>query len=193
MIDQRALRDAFGRFASGVTVITCRNAEGEPHGATVSAFTAVSMDPPLCQVTLTRSSKACGYLSGAGFAVNILADEQVSTAIHFAGRPATPEPDWAEGATAPIICGASATISCEPWAEYDGGDHLIFIGRIVDVTSTGASPLLYYGSKFYELGLPSARTPWLGSFDDPMTGWFGSTTSFTPMHEHTINPERNVR
>jgi flavin reductase (DIM6/NTAB) family NADH-FMN oxidoreductase RutF len=193
MFDQRMLRDAFGRFASGVTVITCCNADGEPHGATVSAFTAVSMDPPLCQVTMTRKSKACGYLSGAGFAVNILAAEQVSTAIHFAGRPAVPEPEWAQGATAPIICGASATILCEPWAEYDGGDHVIFIGRVVDVRCTGATPLVYYGSKFYELGVPSARNAWFGSFDDPTAGWFGATASFHPMHSQTVDPERNMR
>ena len=67
MFDQRMLRDVFGRFTSGVTVITCRNADGQPHGATVSAFTAVSMDPALCQVTVTRKSKACGYLSGRRF------------------------------------------------------------------------------------------------------------------------------
>lgn len=184
MIDQSSLRRAFGRFATGVTVITCRNGEGDPHGATVSAFTAVSMDPPLCQVTLTRKSKACAYLSGSSFAVNILAADQVSTAMHFAGKPSSPEPRWAEGVTAPVVIGAAATISCEPWTEFDGGDHIIFIGRVVDVATTGASPLVYYGSKFYELGAPSANSPWLGSFDDPTTGWFDAATSFTPLHLH---------
>lgn len=185
MVDETMLRDVFGRFTGGVTVISCRNTDGQPHGATVSAFTAVSMQPALCQVTVTRKSRACGYLSGAGFAVNILAADQVSTAIHFAGRPTVPEPQWAQGPTAPTICGASATISCEPWAEYDGGDHVIYIGRVVHLTCTPAPPLVYYGSKFYELGAPTAHNPWFGSFDDPTAGWFSTTTALTPLHSHT--------
>src|SRR5690348_14908897 len=130
MVEQRELRSVFGNFASGVTVITCRNADGDPHGATVTAFTWVSMEPRLCQVTVTRKSKACKYLSAAPFAVNVLAADQVDTAMHFAGRPCIAEPGWADGPTAPILRGASATISCVPWAEYDGGDHVIFIGEI---------------------------------------------------------------
>ena len=70
-VPPRTLRNAFGRFATGVTVVTCRNDEGTPHGATVNAFTAVSLEPALCQVTLTRASRACGYLDGAPFAVNV--------------------------------------------------------------------------------------------------------------------------
>jgi hypothetical protein len=97
MVEQRELRNVFGQFASGVTVITCRNADGNPHGATVTAFTAVSMQPRLCQVTMTRNSKACAYLSAAPFAVNVLAADQVDTAMHFAGRPSVPEPSWAVG------------------------------------------------------------------------------------------------
>jgi flavin reductase (DIM6/NTAB) family NADH-FMN oxidoreductase RutF len=95
----------FGQFASGVTVITCATAEGQPHGATVTAFTAVSMDPRLCQVTLTRSSKACNYLDGAPFAVNILAADQFDIALHFADRPSEPGPVWAQGSRAPSCAG----------------------------------------------------------------------------------------
>ena len=114
-MDARTLRDIFGQFASGVTVITCRNADGEPHGATVTAFTSVSLEPALCQVTLTRKSKACGFLSDAPFAVNILGADQVDTAMHFAGRPQVPGPVWADGPTAPLLCGAATTLSCTPW------------------------------------------------------------------------------
>ena len=64
-IDTRELRHAFGTFATGVTVVTCRSDDGVPHGATVNAFTAVSLDPPLAQVTLTRTSRAARYLEGA--------------------------------------------------------------------------------------------------------------------------------
>ena len=181
-MEQRELRNIFGQFASGVTVITCNNSDGTPHGATVTAFTAVSLEPRLCQVTMTRKSKACSYLSNAPFAVNVLASDQVDVAMNFAGRPSNPGPVWAEGPTAPIICGASATISCRPWAEYDGGDHVIFIGEIVAASTTGKDPLLFYRSTFHDIGAPSTAAVWNGSCDDPNSGWFDTTTSFTPLH-----------
>src|SRR4051812_42103238 len=111
-MQKRSLTNVFCQFATGVTVITCATAEGKPHGATVTAFTAVSLHPRLCQVTVTRRSKACDYLDGAPFAVNILAADQVDIAMHFAGRPSEPGPVWAQGPTAPILDGAAATLSC---------------------------------------------------------------------------------
>ena len=187
-MDARKLRDIFGQFATGVTVITCRNAEGLSHGATVTAFTAVSLDPPLCQVTLTRKSKACAYLSDAPFAVNILAADQTDIALHFAGRPQSPEPVWADGPTAPILCGSAATVSCIPWAHYDGGDHVIFIGEVVDAVSNEKDPLVFYRSKFHDVGPTTAASAWNGSMDDPHSGWFTPTTSFTPLHRRSPQP-----
>jgi flavin reductase (DIM6/NTAB) family NADH-FMN oxidoreductase RutF len=131
---------------------------------------------------MKRDSKACSLLGGAPFTVNILAADQVDIAMNFAGRPCTPGPVWQDGPTAPLICGASATISCQPWADYDGGDHVIFIGEIVAAHSTGKPPLLYYRSTFHELGQPSAHAPWNGSLDDPASGWFDATSEFTPFY-----------
>ncbi|NKS17157.1 flavin reductase family protein [Prescottella equi] len=181
-MDSRRLRNIFGQFASGVTVITCSKQDGTPHGATVTAFTAISLEPRLCQVTLTRTSKACSFLSGAPFAVNILAADQTDVALHFAGRPQSPEPVWVQGPTAPVLAGSAATLSCVPWREYDGGDHVIFIGEIVDAQARDTDPLLFYRSTFHELGAPSANAAWNGSMDDPHRGWFDATATFTPMH-----------
>ncbi len=179
------LRNIFGQFASGVTVVTCVNHDGLPHGATVTAFTAVSIEPRLCQVTMTRKSKACAYLSDAPFAVNVLAHDQVDTALHFAGRPQEPGPVWMKGTTAPILCGSAATFSCVPWSSYDGGDHVIFIGEIVDASSSGKDPLLFYRSTFHNLGAKSESAAWTGSMDDPHSGWFDEKTIFTPFHQAT--------
>jgi flavin reductase (DIM6/NTAB) family NADH-FMN oxidoreductase RutF len=187
-MDTRTLRDIFGLFATGVTVITCTNAAGQPHGATVTAFTAVSLEPALCQVTLTRKSKACQYLSGAPFAVNILGAGQTDTAWHFAGRPRQPGPVWAQGTTAPLLCGAAATLSCLPWAEYDGGDHIIFIGEIVECSTTEVDPLLFYRSKFHHIGAQPDANAWVGCMDDPHSGWFDATTSFTPLRRPATQP-----
>ena len=184
-LDSRQIRNAFGRFATGVTVVTCAKDSAEPHGATVNAFTAVSLDPPLCQVAVTRSSKAARYLEGAAFAINVLAADQLDTARHFAGQPQHPEPRWAEGSTAPILVGSAATISCRPWRTYDGGDHLIVIGEVVDLEITDAEPLLFFDGRFRELAAPRAGVHWAGSLDSPELGWFDASSAFPALHPHT--------
>lgn len=179
-LDPREIRTGFGRFATGVTVVTCRNHDGEPHGATVNAFTAVSLAPALCQVTLTRQSKACAYLDDAPFAVNVLAADQLDTAQHFAGRPQDIAPRWADGPVAPVLAGAAATFSCRPWRVYDGGDHVIVIGEVVHMELSDADPLLFFGGKFRELGPRRSDAHWAASLDCPDMGWFGSAAEFAP-------------
>jgi flavin reductase (DIM6/NTAB) family NADH-FMN oxidoreductase RutF len=181
-LDTRQIRTVFGRFATGVTVVTCAKEGGVPHGATVNAFTAVSLDPALCQVTLTRDSKAARYLEDAPFAVNVLSAGQLDAAWHFAGRPQDPEPIWADGPTAPVLVGNAATISCRPWRTYDGGDHVIVIGEVVDLQLSDADPLLFFGGSFRALAAPETGVHWGGSMDCPELGWFDATTAFPPLH-----------
>jgi len=171
-LDQRQLRDAFGRFATGVTVVTCRNHLDEPHGATVNAFTAVSLEPALCQVTLARAARSCRYLDGAPFAVNVLAADQLDTARHFAGMPGD-APPWADGPVAPVLAGNAATISCRPWRTYDGGDHLIVVGEVTHLEFGDAEPLLFYGGRFRELRPHDTDAHWAASVDCPDLGWYG--------------------
>ncbi|MFI7064889.1 flavin reductase family protein [Kribbella sp. NPDC050124] len=178
-MDSRELRNAFGRFATGVTVVTCVSDDGGPHGATVNAFTAVSLEPALAQVTLTRSSKACQYLAGKPFAINVLADDQLDVAWHFAGRPADRTPGWVDGPLAPLLEGAATTISCRPWRTYDGGDHLIVIGEVAAVAITARDPLLFHGGRFRYLG--PVESHWSGSLDCPDRGWFDASAVFTPL------------
>ncbi|MGW5267598.1 flavin reductase family protein [Rhodococcus sp. NPDC003994] len=181
-MDQRTLRNLFGQFASGVTVITCTNAEGTPHGATVTAFTSISLEPRLCQVTLTRKSKACGYLDAAPFAVNILAADQLETALHFAGKPQNPAPEWTEVGGVPVLVGNAATLVCSPWASYDGGDHVIFVGEIDDASiDESVDPLLFHRSTFREIGPKSGSAAYNGCLDDPHGGWFDATATFMPL------------
>jgi flavin reductase (DIM6/NTAB) family NADH-FMN oxidoreductase RutF len=184
-MDPRDLRNAFGQFATGVTVVTCTNADGEPHGATVNAFTAVSLEPALAQVTLSRNAKACEYLDGQPFTINVLADDQLDVAWHFAGRPADQAPQWITGPTAPLLAGAATTISCRPWRTYDGGDHLIIIGEVEAVAQTDRLPLLFHGGQFRYLSPRHDRAPglhWGGSLDCPTSGWFDAE-SFRPLPE----------
>ncbi|AKU16915.1 flavin reductase family protein [Luteipulveratus mongoliensis] len=182
-MDFRELRNAFGRFATGVTVVTCTTDDGEPHGATVNAFTAVSLEPALAQVTLGRSSKASQFLGDRPFAINVLAEDQLDVAWHFAGRPSDRPPTWVEGPAAPLLDGSATTISCQPWRTYDGGDHLIVIGEVDAVVVTAREPLLFFGGQYRYLNPHHEAAPgthWGGSVDCPTSGWFDAD-SFRPL------------
>lgn len=152
-MDPRTLREVFGSFATGVTVVTCfRGDDRTPHGATVTAFTPISLDPPLCQVSLTRTSRASEYLDDSPFAINVLREDQLEVAMHFAGKPQAIEPTLVEGERVPFLAQSAATIVCEPYAVSDGGDHLLFLGRIVSAEVHDRKPLLFHRSDFRVIG-----------------------------------------
>lgn len=179
-IDPRDLRHAFGKFATGVTVVTCRTPDGVPHGATVNAFTAVSLDPPLAQVTLIRGNKVSGYLQDSPFAINIMSAGQLDTCLNFAGKPMKGPVAWrADEQGIPVLEGNIATLECEPWATYDGGDHLIVIGRVVALHSDDTrEPLSFFGGKFREIGDYVGGAPWAACGDSLASGWFEGSTDF---------------
>ncbi|GAB2761220.1 flavin reductase family protein [Sinomonas soli] len=184
-VDPRELRNTFGTFATGVTVVTTRTPDGVPHGATVNAFTAVSLEPPLAQITLTRSSKAAQYLDGAPFAINILTLDQMDVALHFAGRPMARGPEWKLDGGVPVLCGNAATLECRPWNIYDGGDHVIVIGQVVSLEyHRTAKPLLFFGGSFRSIGSQIGGSPWDHSADGPGSGWFAGANSFQTLTGH---------
>ncbi|MDI3327513.1 MAG: flavin reductase family protein [Alicyclobacillaceae bacterium] len=150
-MDSRELRYCFGRFATGVTVVTYA-AAGERYGITVNSFTSVSLDPPLLLVSIDRRAKACSKLEGTPFAVNILAADQQELALHFAGRPQEGlVVEWEEGEVAPRLGGVLAWIECRPWRAYDGGDHVLYLGEIEDFHYREGQPLIFYTGKFTSL------------------------------------------
>jgi flavin reductase (DIM6/NTAB) family NADH-FMN oxidoreductase RutF len=168
MSESRALRDCLGHFATGVTVVTCL-ADGEPHGATVNSFTAVSLAPPLVLVALGRHTRACRYLDGAPFTVNVLRRGQDDLAHHFAGRPGESTVEWVPGTER--LAGALAYLTCAPGRAYDGGDHMLFLGEVTRFEHHGGDPLVFYRGAFRPLGEPFDVAPWLGSLDSPDAGW----------------------
>ncbi|BCW68759.1 flavin oxidoreductase [Arthrobacter sp. NicSoilB4] len=181
-IEKRELRQIFGTFATGVTVVTTRTDDGVPHGATVNAFAAVSLDPPLAQVTLTRASRAAAYLEGAPFAINILSLEQIDAARHFAGNVAGTEPQWTLDGNVPVLAGNAATLECRPWNIYDGGDHIIVVGEVIAMEITQREPLVILGGEFRRMGRRVEGARWDHTGDDPESGWFAGSSSFKPLH-----------
>ncbi|WP_063843070.1 flavin reductase family protein [Sphaerimonospora mesophila] len=149
------LRRVFGKFATGVTVVTYR-ADGVPRGATVNSFTSVSLDPPLALVSLSRRAKACENLHGRQFAINILTVDQRNLALHFAGVPQpsvrNPFIEADAGDEPPVLQGCLAYIVCDPWAVHDAGDHKLFIGEVVGLSEVQPDaeqrPLGFFGGQF---------------------------------------------
>lgn len=152
--DSREFRDALGRFATGVAVVTAVSATGEKLGLTISSFNSVSLSPPLVLWSLMQSSSSlAAFRQVRHFAVNVLSAEQQSLAEQFARRDAD---RWAgvaymQGASGtPLLDGVIATFECRSHRQIDAGDHVIFIGEVLYCTHRmGVPPLLYHGGRFY--------------------------------------------
>lgn len=156
-LDPKALRQAFGAFATGVTVVTTRQPDGTPRGFTANSFTSVSLDPPLLLVCLAKTAHSADTFRDAPhFAVNILAEDQKAVSGLFASRA----PDkfaqcaWTPGpASVPLIDGALAQFTCANHQVVDAGDHLILIGRIEHVTTAEGQPLGYFRGNYFSIGI----------------------------------------
>ena len=147
-------RDALGMFATGVTIVTARNAEGAFIGLTANSFNSVSMTPPLVLWSLARSAGSmAAFSTGSHYAINILSADQQDLARQFAarGNDRFSGVKFVEGSGgAPLLQGAAATFECFNRSRYEEGDHVIFVGEVERCAHrAGASPLLFHGGKFY--------------------------------------------
>lgn len=146
-IDPRLLRDAFGAFLTGVTVVTTHDQAGAPIGFTANSFASVSLDPPLLLVCLARTSRNFEtFTSASRFAVNILSQDQKEISNTFA-RPVEnrfANVDWQAGPHgSPIFAGVAAWFDCSLHEVVSGGDHVILIGRIEAFRNGQANGLGY--------------------------------------------------
>ena len=158
-LDGTLLRQAFGAFATGVTVVTAGVGRA-PHGMTANAFTSLSLDPPLVLLCIGREALMHNRLLAEGtFGVSVLACDQESIAAHFADRRRA-GPTQFDGidtrpgpvAAVPLIAGAVAGFECELEQVYDGGDHSIVTGRLLSVHCESPSPaLLFFRGRFRQL------------------------------------------
>lgn len=147
-------RTALGMFATGVTIVTARTAEGTLVGLTANSFNSVSLEPPLVLWSLSRTAASMpAFQAGSHYAINILGADQQDLAMRFAAKGVDrfAEVEFVEGVGgAPLLAGAAASFECFNRSRYDEGDHVIFVGEVERCTRrAGASPLLYHGGKFY--------------------------------------------
>jgi|GEM_PF-472211 len=173
-LDPKLLRRVFGEFATGVTVVTYRDADGSPRGATMNSFTSVSMDPPLILISVARQARACEGLRGNAFTVNILAANQLDIALHFAGKPndSLVVPWHQQPGAPPRILGTAAWLQCDPWRQHDGGDHMLVLGKVRHHDARVLEPLMFHRGEFRRPGLKLWQMPRTVTFDGrPACEW----------------------
>jgi 3-hydroxy-9,10-secoandrosta-1,3,5(10)-triene-9,17-dione monooxygenase reductase component len=154
-IDPQDLRRVMGHFATGVTIITTTDQDGKPNGLTANAFLSLSLDPPLVLISVDKNATcyACFQLQN-GFTVNFLSEDQEEVSRRFAtkGIDKFAGLGWRVGNNgAAIIDGALAHVECKISQCYEGGDHTIVIGEILEARATGDRPLLFYKGKYQRL------------------------------------------
>lgn len=157
-ISANDFRQTLTRFPTGVTVVTAKGADNAPVGLTVSAFSSLSLAPPLILVCLDNATaNLSSYTQGAGFCVNILSSDQasVSNGFAFPGPQCpfemTPHREALHGAAA--LSEAAASMECSLHAVFPGGDHQIVVGLVERVSwREDATPLVYHSGEYRGIG-----------------------------------------
>lgn len=146
----RDLRNCFGHFATGVTIITWNDDNSNRKGITVNSFTSVSLEPALALVSIDKKAKAFSELQNRSFVINILAADQIPLALQFAGKQQEGlDVEWLEDSVhGPRLANTVGRLECIPWKEYDGGDHVLFVGKIEDYSYNENESLLFHKGKF---------------------------------------------
>jgi flavin reductase (DIM6/NTAB) family NADH-FMN oxidoreductase RutF len=162
-------RRALAQFATGVTVVTTRTAEGSPTGLTVNSFNSVSLDPPLILWSLSLKAGALpAFRDCPSYAINVLAADQLELAKRFAlrGVDRFAGTDWHAGPRGlPVINGSVATFVAHNRNQHLEGDHIIFVGEVKEFDVPGGPPLVFHDGRYIasatEEPLPRAfRKPW---------------------------------
>lgn len=153
VVDAVDFRNAMARFASGVTVVTTHDRAGQPVGFTASAFSSLSLDPPLVLVCLEKRADCWdAFMAAPRFAVSILAAGQDDIAMRFATKSIDKfagAPLVSGDATGlPLIAGATVHLECRLFDKPDGGDHTILIGEVLRASSSDDPPLLHFNRTF---------------------------------------------
>jgi flavin reductase (DIM6/NTAB) family NADH-FMN oxidoreductase RutF len=148
-------RRACGRFSTGVTIASVWDAEGAPHGLTVSSFTSVSLDPPLILICLGHGVSAIdAFRASAHFGINVLAENQRDLAERFTqkGQDRFEGLKWRRGKTGvPLLAGVLAAMECAVRQRVTAGDHDIFVGEMMGACVAPGVPLIHFAGAYERL------------------------------------------
>lgn len=154
--DSKDLRAALGRFATGVTIVTCVDAAGQPVGLTANSFNALSLEPPLVLWSLRGASpNLAAFVAASHFTVNVLAESQIELSRRFASpvHDRFAGVDWQPGlGGAPMLAGCAAVFQCAADKHLPMGDHMLFTGRVRSVAEVPLTPLVFQSGHYHQLG-----------------------------------------
>lgn len=155
VIDPLLFRNALGGFVTGVTVITARDAAGNPVGLTANSFSSVSLDPPLILWSIGKTATCFDAFDSANhFAVHFLHSGQEAASRLFATKNVDKfsELDYETGpGDTPLLKDYAARFVCSVEHRYPGGDHIIVVGRVLDFDSRDVAPLVFYKGQYKAL------------------------------------------
>jgi 3-hydroxy-9,10-secoandrosta-1,3,5(10)-triene-9,17-dione monooxygenase reductase component len=159
----KAFRKALGSFATGVTIVTTCDADGNDVGVTANSFNSVSLDPPLVLWSLSKKARSISAFTNAEhFAVHVLSADQESLSDRFA-RTGSRKFEGLQTSRGPggipLLEGCAARFQCATTYHYEGGDHVIIVGRVLDFDHTEAVPLVFHGGRY---ALASRKDPGVG-------------------------------
>src|SRR5262245_48452839 len=156
MVTSDLFRQVMGNFATGITVVTTRNAHGQPYGLTVNSFTSVFLDPILVLVCLdNRLTGLQAFKESKHFGVSILSEHQEDMSRLFAKKDSERPPSvYFDGRLGlPLLRNSLAVMECKTMKIYEGGDHHIFLGEVEDAEVLQKDhPLLYFRGKYQQIG-----------------------------------------
>ena len=150
--DTRAFRNACGKFATGITVVTA-TVDGEVHGMTANGFMSISLDPPLVAVSVAHKAHMHQFIPASGrYAVSILRADQEAYSSHFAGwKVENFQPQLEQRHDHPVIAQAIACFVTKLYAAHTVGDHTLYIGLVEYFERNDNDPILFYGGKYRQL------------------------------------------
>ncbi len=151
-LDKDALRQALGQFATGVTIVTTLSQGGKPIGVTANSFNSVSLNPPMVLWSLSAAAYSRGSFEAAGhFCVHVLtaAQEAVSRKFATKGSHKFDRVAWVPGLDCiPMLQEFVARFQCRKAHQFPVGDHVVFVGEVVDFSHTDARPLVFHGGRY---------------------------------------------
>jgi 3-hydroxy-9,10-secoandrosta-1,3,5(10)-triene-9,17-dione monooxygenase reductase component len=151
-IDPRQLRQALGNFATGVTIVTTKNKDDQYVGVTANSFSSVSMDPPLVLWSLDKGARSLtDYQDSGFFTINVLAADQMALSNKFAraGEDKFSGVAFNEGkGGTPVLEGTIANFQCKTVHQYEGGDHIIFVGEVLSFDKSDGNGLLFHKGSY---------------------------------------------
>lgn len=171
-VDPRRFRDAMGRFATGITIISTPTPAG-PHHMTANGFMSVSLEPALVVVSIAHRAKMHDFLLASGvYGVSVLAADQEPVSKHFSGRP---DPDLRpridDHSGVPLVAGALAQVAAEIVEAHPAGDHTLFVGEVRHLADAPGEPLVFHAGRYRHLLSPAADSEysdaWSGFCLDP--------------------------